>query len=157
MKADMILGLTNLFFAGILAGIEISVHYGFHSPTVALDEKPQIQLRQGVIRRLRWLVPAFFVPTALTGIALTIADGMASGFPFRLVALLALLVWIIVRVVGTVRINSATLEWNPDSPPGDWRAQIAAAERFHIVGTWAAILAFACFLIALAYMGGSLV
>ena len=53
----LILEFFNLFCAGILAGIEIAVHYGFHKPTLALDEKPQIVLRQGVTRTLRWLVP----------------------------------------------------------------------------------------------------
>ena len=64
MRYHFLLEFANLFFSGILAGIEIAVHYGFHAPTVALDEKPQILLRQGVVRRLRWLVPAFFLPTA---------------------------------------------------------------------------------------------
>jgi hypothetical protein len=146
----MILEITNLFFAGILAGLEVAVHYGFHAPTVALDTKAQIRLRQGVILRLRWLVPAFFIPTALTGIALTIVDSKTSSLLFQLAALFAVLVWIIVRIAGTIRINSATLEWNPDAPPSDWKQRIAAAERFHIVGTWSAVLAFAFFLIGTA-------
>jgi hypothetical protein len=149
--ADCIMNIeiTNLFFTGILAGIEVAVHYGFHAPTVALDTKAQIQLRQGVIRRLRWLVPAIFIPSALTGIALTVVDGHAPGLPFRLVALGAVLVWIIVRIVGTVRINSATLEWNPEVPPENWRQRITTAEQFHIVGTWAAVLAFVFFLLGM--------
>lgn len=40
MHYQLILEFVNLFFAGTLAGIEISAHYGFHAPTVALDEKP---------------------------------------------------------------------------------------------------------------------
>ena len=140
----------NLFFAGILAGMEIAAHYGFHAPTVTLDEKPQILLRQGVVRRLRWLVPAFFLPTALSGIALTVLDGTAPGVLFRGIALAAILLWILVRVVGTVRINAATLDWNPEKPPPNWKKLIADTERFHIVGVWAALLAFVSFLLAMA-------
>jgi len=66
-----------------------------------------------------------------------------------LVALGAVLVWIIVRIVGTVRINSATLEWNPEVPPENWRQRITTAEQFHIVGTWAAVLAFVFFLLGM--------
>jgi hypothetical protein len=150
MNFSVLLEFVNLFFAGILAGLEISAHYGVHAPSVALDEKPQIVLRQGLVRRLRWLVPAFFVPTALSGIAVTIIDGATSGLFFRLAATLAIMTWIFVRVIGTVRINSATLGWNPDAPPKNWREQISKSERFHIVGTWAALLAFAFFLIAAA-------
>jgi len=43
---------------------------------------------------------------------------------------------------------AATLEWNPDMPPKNWMKLIGKAEQFHIVGTWAAILAFAFFLTA---------
>jgi hypothetical protein len=146
----LILEFINLFFAGLLAGMEIAVHYGFHPQTVALDEKPQIVLRQGVARTLRWIVPAFFIPAMLTGIAITIMDGVAPGLYFRIAALIAIVVWIAVRIIGTVPINSATIEWDSDAPPKDWREQITKAERFHIAGTWAAILAFAFFTIAMA-------
>ena len=74
----------NLFFAGILAGMEFVIHYGIHAPTLALPEKPQILLRQGLVRRLRWIVPAFFVPTLFSGVALTIIDGTGPGYLFRL-------------------------------------------------------------------------
>ena len=141
---------VNLFFAGMLAGLEVSIHYGFHAQTAALDEKPQIALRQGLVRRLRWLVPAFFIPTALLGIVIAIADGTGPGLYFRAAALVAMVAWVLVRVIGTVRINSATLEWNSSAPPVDWREQIRQVERFHIVGTWAAILAFVFFLAAAA-------
>ena len=141
---------VNLFFAGILAGLEVSIHYGFHAQTAALDEKAQIVLRQGLVRRLRWLVPAFFLPTALFGIVVAIADETRPGLYFRAAALLAIIAWVSVRIAGTVRINSATLEWNPSAPPVDWREQITKVERFHIVGTWAAILAFVFFLTAAA-------
>ena len=150
MNYRLILELINLFFAGILAGIEIAAHYGFHAPTVALEEKPQLQLRQGVVRRLRWLVPAFFMPMVLSGITLTLLNGAAPGVLFRGLALVAILIWILIRIVGTVPINSATIDWNPEQPPQNWRELIARTERFHIVGVWAALLAFVSFLLAMA-------
>ncbi len=64
--------------------------------------------------------------------------------------ILASLVWIMVRVVGTVPINSATLTWDAAAPPKNWRARVDHAERFHIIGVWAVILAFAFFLTAVA-------
>jgi len=145
-----VIEFISLFFAGILAGVEIVIHYAVRGATEVLDEKSQIRLRQALILRLRWLVPAFFVPTALTAIAVTILDHSSRGSIFRYAGLLAILVWVLVRVVGTVRINSATLEWKADAPPKNWREQIATSERFHIVGTWAAILTFVFFLIATA-------
>jgi hypothetical protein len=64
-------------------------------------------------------------------------------------ALLALLVWVAIRVIGTVPINSATLDWPTDNPPQDWQAQVAGAERFHNVGVWASVVAFGAFTWAL--------
>ena len=144
------LEFVNLFFVGILAGLEVSIHYGLAAAPTALDEKAQLLLRQGLVRRLRWLVPAFFLPTALLGIVITYSDRAMPGLYARLGALVAIVAWVLIRIVGTVPINSATLDWSAEAPPADWQEQVNKAERFHIVGTWAAILAFVFFLTALA-------
>ena len=150
MNPATVLDFVNLFFAGMLAGIEFVIHYGLRGPSELLDDHAQLQLRQALVLRLRVLVPAFFVPTAVLGIALTILNGGTPGFWFRCAGVVALLTWIAIRVIGTVPINSATLAWQLSAPPKDWKAQVNRAERFHIVGVWAAVLAFAFFLTAVA-------
>lgn len=130
--------------------MEIVIHYGLTAPAKLLTEQSQVQLRQAMILRLRVLIPAFLAPTALSGLAVVLMDGTAPGLWFRVAALLALLLWLAIRVIGTVPINSATLTWKAGSPPKDWVAQVDHAERFHIVGVWAAISAFAFFLTAIA-------
>lgn len=150
MNPATVLAVITVFFAGILAGIEIVIHYGLRAPAEILNEQSQIQLRQALVLRLRVLVPAFFVPTAVSGIAVTVLEGAAPGLWFRCVGVLAMLIWIMIRVIGTIPINSATLTWRPDAPPKNWRALVNHAERFHIVGVWAVVMVFACFLIALA-------
>ena len=146
MQLDLILGFVNVFFAGILAGMEFVIHYGFRTPAEVLDERAQLQLRQALVLRLRVLVPAFFLPTAVSGIAVTVLDGATPGLWFRAAGIGAMLIWIVIRVIGTVPINSATLTWQLDAPPKDWKALVNHAERFHIVGVWAAVVAFACLL-----------
>ncbi len=150
MNFVTVLDFVNLFFAGMLAGIEFVIHYGLRAPAEMLDEQSQIQLRQALVMRLRVLVPAFFVPTAVLGIALTVLNGGTPGFWFRCAGVVAILTWIVIRVIGTVPINSATLTWQPSAPPKNWKALVNHAERFHIVGVWAAVLAFAFFLSAVA-------
>ena len=142
------LHFANLFFAGILAGIEIAIHYGFRRPAKVLSDQPHLQLRQALVLRLRILVPAFFVPTAVSGIAVAVLDRAAPGLWSRCAALLALLIWVVIRVIGTVPINSATLTWEAAAPPKNWKALVDHAERFHIIGVWAAVTAFAFFLVA---------
>ncbi len=148
MNLPNLLEFVNLFFAGMLAGIEFVIHYGVREPAEQLPDHAQLQLRKALVLKLRVLVPAFFAPTAILGITLTALNSSTPGFGYRCVGVVALLIWIAIRVVGTVPINSATVDWDLNAPPQDWKAQVTHAERFHIVGVWAIILAFACFLIA---------
>jgi len=150
MTPTTVLEFVNLFFAGMLAGIEFVIHYGLRTPSEILDEYSQLQLRQALVLRLRLLVPAFFAPAAVSGIAVMVLDGAAPGFGFRCAGVAAILTWVVIRVIGTVPINSATLTWQPSAPPKNWKAQVDHAERFHIVGVWVAVLAFAFFLSAVA-------
>jgi len=140
----------NVFFAGMLAGMESMIHYGVRTAPEVLDDQAQLQLRQALVLRLRVLIPAFFVPTVLTGIAVTVQGSAAPGWWLRAAGLLALFIWILIRIIGTVPINSATLSWQPSAPPKHWKELVAHAERFHIVGVWSVVLAFALFLAALA-------
>src|SRR5271156_1915699 len=106
MNSLIFLHLVNLFFAGMLAGIETAVHYGLGAPPAVLTEQAQIQLRQALVLRLRVLVPAFFAPTLVSAIALTAIEGSASGLWLRCTGLLALVIWIVIRGIRTVSINS---------------------------------------------------
>jgi hypothetical protein len=132
----------NLLFAGLLAGVETAVHYGLRAPLAALEERPQIELRKRLVRRLRVLVPALFAPMALSGVALAVVDAAAPGRLLRCAAR------VLIRAVGAVRINKATLGWDASAPPADWRTQLSRVERFHVAGAWAADLAFVFFLMA---------
>src|SRR5258708_23163063 len=150
MTPSTVLDVVSVSFAGLLAGIEFVIHYGLRAPSETLDERAQLQFRQALVRGLRVLVPAFFVPTAVSAIAATVLDGAAPGLWLRCVGLLGVLIWIVIRVIGTVPINSATLTWQLSAPPKHWKALVNRAERFHDVGVWAVVLAFACFLTAMA-------
>src|SRR5215469_10739107 len=109
MNATLILDVVTLFCAGILAGMEIAIHYGLRAPAEELGDQAQIQLRQALILRLRILVPAFFFPVLVGGIAVTLLQSSGPGFWFQCAGLVAMLVWIVIRVIGTVPLNSATL------------------------------------------------
>lgn len=139
---------ANLFSSGILAGIEIGIHYGAAESTKAMGEREQIQFRQSMVLRLRVLIPVLFVLTAISSVAVTVIDGNSAGHLFRYAGLLTLGVWIATRSVGTVPINSASLKWNAAAPPSDWKTLLERAETFHIWGSWAAVALFAFFLAA---------
>lgn len=155
MNFITLLDFVTLFFAGMLAGTEFVIHYGVRDPSEMVDDHAQLQLRKALVLRLRVLVPAFFVPTAVFGVAGTILNVGAPGFVFRCAAVLAVCIWILIRVVGTVPINSATVEWQLSTAPKNWKELVNRAERFHTVGVWAAVLAFAFFLAAVVLKPGS--
>jgi hypothetical protein len=150
LMVDMIhaiIEFLNLFFAGVLAGEELVICYGVRTVVAVLDQQPQIQLRHALIRKLRALVPAIFVLTALSGIAAMSLDGTRAGFDLRCLAALGLLVWVVATLFGTVPINKNTLAWRPDAPPNNWRILVGRWERFDMARCWAAVISFA-FLVA---------
>ncbi len=148
MNLTTILDFVNVFSAGMLAGSEFVIHYGLREPAEVIDEMSQLKFRKALVMKIRILVPALFIPTALTGIAVTFLNGFDPGFWFRCIGVASVLIWTWIRVIGTVPINSATVDWPLDNPPKNWKELINNAERFHIVGVWAAVLAFGSFLAA---------
>ncbi len=145
-----LLGFVNLFCVGVLAGEEFVIRFGVRSPVASLDERPQIELRQSLIRRLRIVVPSIFGLALLSGVAATALGGFGLTLGFRSAGLLALLVFMSVTLIGTVPINKATLTWEAKTPPKNWRALVNRWERLDTVRTWAALAAFGLFLAAMA-------
>src|SRR6266550_7748779 len=151
MNLTTVLDFVTVFFAGLLAGALFVIDYGV-GPAVAavLDDQSQIQMRQALILRLRVLVPAIFVPAILLGIAITVLDGVDPGFAFRLAGLLVVLTCFLLTLRGTAPINQTIRNWQPSAPPKNWRTLISRWERLDRARTWAAVTAFALFLIAVA-------
>lgn len=140
--------VINLFFAGLLAGAEIAAHYGFviHAPFLAASD--QVRLRQALTRRLRILMPALFLPTFASTLVVFASSQHGLALALRGVAVAGTLLWAYARIFRTIGINRASVGWNPDAPPTDWRARVERAERFHIVSLWAVTLGFLCLTIA---------
>lgn len=141
------LEFINLFCVGLLAGLDFVVCYAVRRSIHTLDESSQIRLRQALIRRLRILAPALFFPAFLSGLALMISE-WGNGFPVPCAGMACLVAWISITLTGTMPINKAALEWNPDAPPGNWIALVRRWERLDIVRTWVVVASFATFVIA---------
>ncbi|MCB1304575.1 MAG: hypothetical protein KDK37_09865, partial [Leptospiraceae bacterium] len=147
-KMDLIYGLQFLvlLFAGLLAGAEFVVHLALVPSIRHLESRAKLTFRRGLILKLRILIPCIFLPVLIPAIALIFLSETPVQPTLHYSALACLALWIALRIVGTVPINSATLEWSVESPPADWEARVARAERFHIVGVLAAV---ACFVLLL--------
>jgi uncharacterized membrane protein len=145
-----ILQFIGLFLSGILAGEEFVVRYGVQPSLSALEDRPHIQARQALVRRLRILVPAIMVPTVIAGIAVLVLSGGGSGIGFRWAGTLALVAFVLFSFLGTVPINIKVNDWNVDEPPADWKSLVRRWEQIDVFRSSAAILAFAFFLTAIA-------
>ena len=143
------LAVVSTLSAGVLAGEEFVICYGVRSSLTALDPQPAIQLRQGLIRRLRVLVPSVFAVALLSGIALTLMSG-GQVLMVRAAGLAFLFLFITVTMLGTVPINQAALSWLPEAPPDGWRAAVGRWERLDTIRTWSALAAFGLLALALA-------
>jgi uncharacterized membrane protein len=130
----------------MLAGEEFVIRYGVRGPLAALDDRSHIELRQGLIRTLRILVPAIFLPAFAVAITVGVLDGSA----FQWAGAVALFAWLLVTLFGTVPINEAAIEWSADAPPANWKALVDRWERLNTVRTWTAMTAFACLLTSVA-------
>jgi uncharacterized membrane protein len=145
-----VLAVLSTLSAGLLAGEEFVVCYGVRSPLAELEPQPSIQLRQGLIRRLRILVPSIFAAALVSGIAVTVMGGAGPAQAARAAGVVLLLVFIGVTLLGTVPINQAALSWAPAAPPEGWRIAVRRWERLDTIRTWAALAAFSLFVLGLA-------
>ncbi|HXB04555.1 MAG TPA: DUF1772 domain-containing protein [Candidatus Acidoferrum sp.] len=150
MTVGEVVGVISVVFAGLLAGEEFVIRYGVRGPLASLDDQSHILFRQALIYRLRILVPAIYVLTLLSTVAVTVLDGTKAGMVFRGAAIAALAVWVAATLGGTVPINAAVLEWSASAPPATWRTQVDRWEHLNTLRTWAAVIAFISLSVSLA-------
>jgi len=101
------LGLLSVFFAGLLAGEEFVIRFGVNRPLAHLDQRAHIEMRQGLIRALRVLVPILFAATLFSGIASTIVQRGGAGRLLRLASVVLLVAFILLTLLVIVPINKA--------------------------------------------------
>ncbi|WP_433043324.1 anthrone oxygenase family protein [Dactylosporangium sp. CS-033363] len=148
-----LLQAIGVILAGLLAGEEFIVRYGVQPALRALDERAHIGARVALVRRLRIVVPALMLPTVAVAVAVLIrADGAGAGW--RWAGLAALVAFLLFSFLGTVPINMKVVGWDADAPPADWRAVVDRWQRIDVLRSGAAIVAFGCFVGALAVQLG---
>jgi hypothetical protein len=155
MSGRVVLDLVSLFFGGLLAGEEFVVRYGVHPSLAVLDERAQLLARQGLIHRLRVLVPSILVPAVLTAMATLVFAGTGSGYGFRWAAAISMVAFVLVTFLGTVRLNSQIDAWPVDAPPPDWKATVHRWEQLDVFRSSTAILAFVFLLLAFGVQVGN--
>ncbi len=136
------LQFSSVFFSGLLAGEEFVILFGVRGPLARLDQRSHIEMRQGLIRTLRVLVPILLATALFSGIASTILHWNDAGRPLRLASVLLLVAFILLTLLGTVPINQVVGRWDAKNPPHGWQSSIRRWETFDSVRTMLAIGAF---------------
>ena len=96
------------------------------------------------------MVPVVILPTVVVGIAVVVFGGPGAGVDSRWAGAVALVAFVLISAIGTVPINIQVSDWQVDSPPAHWKATVRRWERIDVFRSSAAIVAFVCFLIAVA-------
>jgi uncharacterized membrane protein len=143
------LEFASVFFSGLLAGEEFVIRFGVRGPLASLDPQAHIEMRQGLIRTLKVLVPILFAAALFSGIASSILHWDNAGRSLRLASVVLLLAFIILTLLGTVPINQAVGRWDAKNPPQGWRDSIRRWEALDSVRTALATGAFILALIGL--------
>ncbi|GAA4244954.1 DUF1772 domain-containing protein [Dactylosporangium darangshiense] len=141
----MLLQAIAVILTGLLAGEEFIVRYGVQPALRTLDDRAHIQARVALVRSLRIVVPALMLPAVVASVAAVIAAASA----LRWAGLVALVAFLLFSFLGTVPINMKVIDWRADAPPEGWRATVRRWERLDVFRSSAAIVAFACFTLAL--------
>jgi hypothetical protein len=144
--AMVALQALGLVLAGLLAGEEFIVRYGVQPALRHLPGTDHVRARVALVRSLRIIVPALMVPTVVAAVAVVVT----SGGGFRWAGLAALVAFLLFSFLGTVPINMKVIDWQPEHPPADWQATVLRWERIDVFRSSAAVLAFVCFVVAMA-------
>ena len=145
-----VLQAVGVILAGILAGEEFIVRYGVQPALSNLDDRTHLAARVALVRVLRIVVPVLMLSTAAVAVVVVVTSGGQNGAGWRWAGLAALVVFVLLSFLGTVPINMKVVDWQPDQPPADWRAVVHRWRRLDTLRSTGAIVAFACFVVALA-------
>jgi hypothetical protein len=145
-----ILQAVGVILAGILAGEEFIVRYEVQPALGNLDDRTHVAARIALVRALRVVVPVLMLAAAAVAVAVVVTAGGQHGAGWRWAGLAALVAFMLLSFLGTVPINMKVVDWQPDHPPADWRAVVHRWQGLDTLRSTGAIVAFACFAIALA-------
>jgi hypothetical protein len=144
--SSAILLLCAVLFSGLAAGLELTVRFAVRGPLERLDVRSHVLMRQGLVRTLRILAPALVLPAIALGVLALLFAVTGTASVLVAVGLGAYAVWLAVTFGGTVPINAAALDWDPDAPPADLDRILRRWERLalvRVVVTLAAAVLFA--------------
>lgn len=134
-----------VLLSGWLAGAE-SASWALLQPVVArLDDTPQIQMQQGMLRTFGRVMPILL---PLTSVLIVLTAVLAPAGPPRVlwvVAAVAAAALIAFTLTVNVPINKRTLTWDAEQPPEGWRAD---RHRWHTYQGVRAVLLAVWFLCA---------
>ena len=140
-----VLSTLVLLLSGWLVGAE-SASWALLQPVVArLDDTPQIQMQQGMLRTFGRVMPVLLPLTSVLIVATAVVAPNGAPRVLWVVAAVAAVVLIAFTLTINVPINKRTLTWDAEHPPEGWRTD---RHRWHTYQGVRAVLLAVWFLCA---------
>jgi len=149
-----VLLVVQLVLVGLLAGQEFIVRWGVQPAMATLPDEVHLRTRIALVKSLKVVVPILMVPAVLASVAVLVLSGDDDGLGWRIVAMVALVVFVLASFLGTVPINIRVNDWDPEHPPADWKRVVLRWERIDVLRSTAAGVAFVLFVVALVQLRG---
>jgi MFS family permease len=145
MAGYTVLSTLVLLLSGWLTGAE-SASWALLQPVVArLDDTPQIQMQQGMLRTFGRVMPILLPLTSVLIVLTAVVAPNGAPRVLWVVAAVAAVVLIAFTLTVNVPINKRTLTWDAEYPPAGWRAD---RHRWHTYQGVRAVLLAVWFLCA---------
>lgn len=138
----------QLVLLGLLAGEEFIVRWGVLPALARLPDDAHVRARIALVQRLKVVVPLLMLPAVLATIAVLVVAGDGTGLAWRIASAAALLVFLLASFLGTVPINIGVNDWDPATPPSDWKDVVRRWERIDVLRSTAAVAAFVLAVVA---------
>lgn len=138
----------QLVLLGLLAGEEFIVRWGVQPALARLPDDAHVRARIALVQRLKVVVPLLMLPAVLATIAVLVVAGDGTGLAWRIASAAALLVFLLASFLGTVPINIGVNDWDPATPPSDWKDVVRRWERIDVLRSTAAVAAFVLAVVA---------
>jgi uncharacterized membrane protein len=140
-----VLGFLALMLAGFTACAEFGSYAFAHPVMRRLTSAQWITMEQGLLRTFGRAYPVLMPAGGLVLVTYAIwAGGEGGPTVWRWSAVAAWGIATVTTLVVNVPINVVTANWNPESPPENWRLLRRRWDLFQAVRAWLLLAAFAC-------------
>jgi hypothetical protein len=139
-----IVEILAIVIGGTLIGNEIAVGAFIHPNLTRLDDHTHLRASQAFARTFGGIMPFWYASTLILTIAVLFVAQAGTSLTWWLTfsSIILFAITIIYTLTGLVQINNRVSNWDPESPPTNWREDRQKWDRNHLIRTLILFVAF---------------